>query len=237
MPARGRSDGGWRSRSPVSTRIANATRCNGSNRSPSLMQMRRGDLVTVAASGDYGKPRPAVIVQTDAFPENHASVVVCQLTSELADAPDFRVTIEPKPENGLRFKSQVMADKPVTMRRERIVQNPAVARHGRSRWALLRRYPTLMRRSIPRRDCQTPARPAPNPRQWRRTRVSYIARRPHPEREALNTSLCIAHICAILHNDWERIRKKNQEVGSPTGCARLFRSRSWQRQSWTPLLR
>ena len=84
--------------------------------------MRRGDLVTVAASGDYGKSRPAVIVQTDAFPENHASVVVCQLTSELADAPDFRVTIEPKPENGLRLKSQVMADKPVTLRRERIGQ-------------------------------------------------------------------------------------------------------------------
>lgn len=84
--------------------------------------MQRGDLVTVSAAGDYGKLRPAVIVQTDAFPENHASVVVCQLTSELADAPDFRVTIEPKPENGLRLKSQVMADKPVTVRRDRIGQ-------------------------------------------------------------------------------------------------------------------
>ena len=82
--------------------------------------MRRGDLVTVAAAGDYGKPRPAVIVQTDAFPESHASVVVCQLTSDLADAPDFRVTIDPSPENGLRLTSQVMADKPVTVRRERI---------------------------------------------------------------------------------------------------------------------
>jgi mRNA interferase MazF len=82
--------------------------------------MRRGDVVTVAASGDYGKLRPAVIVQTDAFPESHASVVVCQLTSDLADAPDFRVTIDPSPENGLRLPSQVMADKPVTIRRERI---------------------------------------------------------------------------------------------------------------------
>jgi mRNA interferase MazF len=82
--------------------------------------MRRGDLVTVAATGDYGKPRPAVIVQTDAFPEDHASVVVCQLTSELVDAPDFRVTIDPGPDNGLRDTSQVMADKPVTIRRERI---------------------------------------------------------------------------------------------------------------------
>ena len=84
--------------------------------------MQRGDLVTVAAAGDYGKPRPAVVVQTDAFPESHASVVVCQLTSDLADAPDFRVTIEPKPENGLRQTSQVMADKPVTIRRERVGQ-------------------------------------------------------------------------------------------------------------------
>ena len=84
--------------------------------------MRRGDLVTVSAAGDYGKPCPAVIVQTDAFPENHASVVVCQLTSELVDAPDFRLTIEPTPENGLRATSQVMADKPVTVRRERIGQ-------------------------------------------------------------------------------------------------------------------
>ena len=82
--------------------------------------MRRGDLVTVAAAGDYGKPRPAVIVQTDAFPESHASVVVCQLTSELVEAPDFRVTIDPRPENGLPLTSQVMADKPVTVRRERI---------------------------------------------------------------------------------------------------------------------
>ena len=82
--------------------------------------MRRGDVVTVASAGDYGKPRPAVIVQTDALPAKHASVVVCQMTSELSDAPDFRVTIEPTDTNGLRVRSQVMADKPVTVRRERI---------------------------------------------------------------------------------------------------------------------
>jgi mRNA interferase MazF len=82
--------------------------------------MKRGDVVTVAASGDYGKPRPAVIVQTDALPTGHASVVVCQMTSDCSDAPDFRVTIEPTEDNGLRVRSQVMADKPVTIRRERI---------------------------------------------------------------------------------------------------------------------
>jgi mRNA interferase MazF len=76
--------------------------------------------VTVAAAGDYGKPRPAVIVQTDALPAEHASVVVCQMTSECSDAPDFRVTVDPTARNGLRVVSQVMADKPVTIRRERI---------------------------------------------------------------------------------------------------------------------
>jgi mRNA interferase MazF len=84
--------------------------------------MKRGDVVVVAASGDYGKPRPAVVVQTDAFPEAHASVVLCQLTSEIVDAPDFRVTVDPSEENGLRILSQVMADKPVTVRRTRVGQ-------------------------------------------------------------------------------------------------------------------
>jgi mRNA interferase MazF len=84
--------------------------------------MKRGDVVIVAAAGDYGKPRPAVVVQTDAFPETHPSVVICQMTSDVVDAPDFRVTIEPNEKNGLRIRSQVMADKPVTVRRERIGQ-------------------------------------------------------------------------------------------------------------------
>ena len=84
--------------------------------------MRRGDVVAVAASGDDGKPRPAVIVQTDALPESHASVVICQMTPEVVEAPDFRVTIEPSRTNGLRVRSQVMADKPVTVRRDRIGQ-------------------------------------------------------------------------------------------------------------------
>jgi len=81
--------------------------------------MKRGNVVTVAAAG-ASKSRPAVIVQTDALPAAHASVVVCQMTSDLSDAPDFRVTIEPTEKNGLRERSQVMADKPVTIRRERV---------------------------------------------------------------------------------------------------------------------
>ena len=82
--------------------------------------MRRGDVVTVATTGDHGKPRPAVIVQTDALPAEHASVVVCLMTFDNREAADFWVTIEPSKRNGLRVRSLVMADKPVTIRRERI---------------------------------------------------------------------------------------------------------------------
>lgn len=82
--------------------------------------MKRGDIVTVAVSGDYGKPRPAVIVQTDALPELHGSVIICQMTSDLSDLQDFRIDIEPSEHNGLRVRSQIMADKPVTVRRSRI---------------------------------------------------------------------------------------------------------------------
>jgi len=78
--------------------------------------------VIVAAAGNYGKPRPAVIVQTDALPLAHESVIICQMTSDLADAPDFRVMVDPHSRNGLREPSHIMADKPVTVRRARIVQ-------------------------------------------------------------------------------------------------------------------
>ncbi|MEA3125415.1 MAG: mRNA interferase MazF, partial [Caballeronia sp.] len=56
--------------------------------------MRRGDLITVSVQGNYGKPHPALIVQSDLFSE-HGSVTVLLLTSELRDTPLFRVTIEP----------------------------------------------------------------------------------------------------------------------------------------------
>ena len=83
--------------------------------------MKRGDVVALAAPGDYGKPRPAVVVQTDALPSNHDSVVVCQMTSALEDdVADYRVTVEPALQNGLSRASQIMADKPVTVRRQRV---------------------------------------------------------------------------------------------------------------------
>lgn len=84
-----------------------------------VTDMKRGDLVTIAVSGDYGKPRPALVVQANAF-DMLASVTVLRLTSELHDWPTFRVTIAPTPENKLRVSSQVMIDKAVTVPQEKI---------------------------------------------------------------------------------------------------------------------
>jgi mRNA interferase MazF len=82
--------------------------------------VRRGEVVTVALPGDYGKPRPAVVVQADLFNETHASVTVAPVTSTLVNAPTFRLVVEPSERNGLRALSQVMVDKLATVRRERI---------------------------------------------------------------------------------------------------------------------
>ncbi len=81
--------------------------------------MRRGDFVTIALQGDFGKPRPALVIQSDFFDEL-SSVTLLPVTSSLVDAPLFRVTVEPTPTNGLRKTSQVMVDKTMTVKREKI---------------------------------------------------------------------------------------------------------------------
>ena len=81
--------------------------------------MKRGDLVTIALRGDYGKPRPALVIQSDFF-DAHPSVTVLPLTSELRDAPLFRITVEPDGANGLRKPSQIMIDKAVTVARTKV---------------------------------------------------------------------------------------------------------------------
>jgi mRNA interferase MazF len=82
--------------------------------------MKRGDIVLAVASGDYGKPRPTVVVQSDLFNETHASLVVCLMTSDLHDAPLFRIRVDPSEKNGLQLPSQIMVDKIAALRRDRI---------------------------------------------------------------------------------------------------------------------
>ena len=82
--------------------------------------IQRGDLVTVALQGDFGKPRPALVVQTNFLAELE-SVIVVPVTSELRNA-QFRVTIEPSPLNGLKVLSQVMVDKLTAVPRAKITK-------------------------------------------------------------------------------------------------------------------
>ena len=81
--------------------------------------MRRSDLVTVALQGDLGKPRPALIIQSDLF-DAHPSVAILPLTSELRDTPVFRILVNPDELNGLKKPSQIMVDKPQSVSREKI---------------------------------------------------------------------------------------------------------------------
>ena len=75
--------------------------------------MQRGDLVTVSLLGDYGKPRPALVVQSNLLSDLE-SIVLCPVTSDLRNAA-FRITVEPNPANGLHALSQVMVDKLSTL--------------------------------------------------------------------------------------------------------------------------
>jgi mRNA interferase MazF len=83
--------------------------------------MTRGDFVTIAMQGDFGKPRPALVIQADQFSE-HSTVTVLPVTGTLVDAPLFRITVAPSAENGLKRPSQVMADKAMTVKRDKLGQ-------------------------------------------------------------------------------------------------------------------
>jgi mRNA interferase MazF len=83
--------------------------------------MTRGDIVLVASRGAYtSKPRPALVVQADAFNRTHASISICPITSDCVDAPLFRVSLPGGPRTGLTEDSQVMVDKVVSVPREAI---------------------------------------------------------------------------------------------------------------------
>jgi mRNA interferase MazF len=82
--------------------------------------MRRGEIWTVAGAGDYaGKPRPAVILQDDAF-EATDSVTIGVFTTNETDAPLLRLLIEPSNANGLRHRSRLMVDKVTSVRRSKL---------------------------------------------------------------------------------------------------------------------
>ena len=75
--------------------------------------------MTVALAGDFGKPRPALVIQSDAFAQT-GTVTVLLLSTTLVDAPLIRLTVQPTPGNGLNRPSQIQIDKGMSVRREKV---------------------------------------------------------------------------------------------------------------------
>lgn len=74
--------------------------------------MKRGEIVLSALPGDYGKPRPALVVQADVLEaEEPSSVVVRPTTSLISEPGPIRIRVEPSTSNGLRVQSEVMVEK------------------------------------------------------------------------------------------------------------------------------
>src|ERR1035438_3206126 len=96
------------------------------------MGMKRGDLIPVVLAGAYGKPRPALVIQSDLFAK-HPSVTVLPVTSELRPIETFRIAAEPSKKNGLRASSQIMVDKAHTIPRDMAGETFGELERGRPR--------------------------------------------------------------------------------------------------------
>jgi mRNA interferase MazF len=83
--------------------------------------VKRGDIVTVTA----GKPRPAIVVQSNHLLP-YPMIIVVPVTSEIdARPPPFtRITLDPSPSNGLKRVSQIMIDRIIGMPSSKLRPTP-----------------------------------------------------------------------------------------------------------------
>jgi mRNA interferase MazF len=84
------------------------------------MAVKRGDVVLMVAPGDLGKPRPGVVVQSDELGDSTSTVLICPMSSDIQTSPRLRPVVEPSATNGLRIQSQIMTEKLMPVRRDRI---------------------------------------------------------------------------------------------------------------------
>jgi mRNA interferase MazF len=82
--------------------------------------VKRGDVVLVVVPSELGRPRPGVVVQADEFNEALSTVFICPVSSGLQERLPLRPIIEAKPSNGLRLRSQIMTDKMIALRLDRV---------------------------------------------------------------------------------------------------------------------
>lgn len=82
--------------------------------------MKRGDVVLVVVPNDLGRPRPGVVVQADELVKELSTVFVCPITSDVQEKLSLRPIVETSSSNGLRTRSQIMTDKMVALRLDRV---------------------------------------------------------------------------------------------------------------------
>lgn len=86
------------------------------------MEVKRGDVVVAVVPGELGRPRPGVIVQADEFSKDLTTVFICPISSDVQERLPLRPIVEAEPSNGLRLRSQIMTDKLIALRRDRVRQ-------------------------------------------------------------------------------------------------------------------
>jgi mRNA interferase MazF len=84
------------------------------------VEVKRGDVVLAVVPSELGRPRPGVVVQADEFGEELSTVFICPISSDLQERLPLRPIIEAGPANGLRLRSQIMTDKMIALRNDRI---------------------------------------------------------------------------------------------------------------------
>ena len=85
-----------------------------------ILEIARGDVVLMVVPSDLGRPRPGIVVQSNEFAADLQTIFVCPVSSDLQNKRQLRPLVEASPENGLRIRSQIMTDRLVALRRDRI---------------------------------------------------------------------------------------------------------------------
>jgi mRNA interferase MazF len=83
------------------------------------MEVKRGDVVLIVVPSELGRPRPGVIAQADEV-KDLTTIFICPISSDVQDDLPLRPVIEATSSNGLRLRSQIMTDKMIALRRDRV---------------------------------------------------------------------------------------------------------------------
>lgn len=82
--------------------------------------MKRGEIYYIVPPRDFGKQRPAVVIQSSLFLAHAPSVTFCLMTGSIQFVNPVRILVNPTRANGLDQPSLIQIDKIVTVEADRI---------------------------------------------------------------------------------------------------------------------